>query len=78
MVCDLWISIRFVCDRSYDWRQRKNVLVKAVFELQSSRVFEKRSKDRRARMEIKSSVSNCPEKKRKNVCGQATKTRYFK
>ena len=28
----------------------KNALVKAAFELQSSRVFEKRSKDRRARV----------------------------
>ena len=73
MVCDLWISIRFVCDRSYDWRQRKNVLVKAVFELQSSRVFEKRSKDRRARMEIKSSVSNCPKKREKTFVDRLLK-----
>ena len=50
MICDWWISIRFMTscvssfvasDRNDDKRQRKNVIVKAAFELQRSRVFEK-------------------------------------
>ena len=53
MICDWWISIRFVrfyfsrfvaCDRSYERTAANNVIVKATFELQGLSVFEKRSK----------------------------------
>ena len=54
MICDWWISIRFVCfyvsrfvacDRNYERTAANNVIVKATFELQSLSVFEKRSRD---------------------------------
>ena len=53
MICDWWISIRFVCfyvssfvacDRNYERTAANNVIVKATFELQGLSVFEKRSK----------------------------------
>ena len=53
MICDWWISIRFVCfyvsrfvvcDRNYERTAANNVIVKATFELQSLSVFKKRRK----------------------------------
>ena len=67
MVCDLWISIRFVCfcvsrfvacDHNYDWRQRKTQLWRRLLKY-------------RVRMFVKSAVNDVP-------CSTLTKqTRFF-
>ena len=54
MICDWWISIRFGCFCvqglllviiiMIDGSKKRNKIVKAAFELQSLRVFEKHSK----------------------------------
>ena len=53
VICDWWISIRFVCfcvsrfvacDRNYDWRQRKTQLWRWLLNFRVSHVCEKCSK----------------------------------